>query len=76
MNVNSMHGSLLRRMTIPYETDDSQGLEFSYIDPVSMLSYIVQNSHLFSTLLLRCHEDNPSDINTPWDICFYSDELS
>ena len=76
VNVNSLHGSLLRRMTIPYETDDSQGLEFSYIDPVSMLSYIVQNSHLFSTLLLRCHEDNPSDINTPWDICFYSDEVT
>ena len=76
VNVNSLHGSLLRRMTIPFETDDTQGLEFSYIDPVSMLSYVVHFSHAFSTIMLRCHERNPSDINNPWDIIFYSDEVT
>jgi hypothetical protein len=76
VNVNSLHGSLLRRMTIPFENDNSQGLEFSYIHPTSMLSYVTQHAHVFGTILLRCHQRDPSDLNKPWDICFYSDEVT
>lgn len=76
LDVNNLYGSLLRRMTISYEDDASVGLEFSYVDPISMLSHAVLNCKAFGDLFMSCHDSNPSSPDDKWDLILYSDEVT
>jgi hypothetical protein len=76
LDCGSIYGSLVRRMTIPYEDDPSVGLEFAYIDPIAMLAHAVLNCAQFGNLFLSCHQSKPSSHDQPWNIILYSDEVT
>ena len=76
VNVSSLEGKLLRRMTIGYDDDPTIGLEFTYIHPISMLTYAINHCQEFREAFCDRHCKQPSTIDKPWTIVLYSDEVT
>jgi hypothetical protein len=65
VTIKTPYGSLLQRLCIPFTDDSTQGLEFSYVNPICMLYHAATNCESFHDVVYARMQDNPSSPRNP-----------
>ena len=73
--IHTPYGTLHRTIKLPHRVG-GEDISVEMQDPFAMMYHCCETSRPFSALVSRCVAARPPTLATPWNIIFYTDEVS